>query len=102
MSTPVGRLRVIGWVEGISLLVILFIGMPLRYGMNMPQVVKTVGPIHGVLWIVYLIALVLAWRSERWKIDVPFFGFVASVLPFGPFVFERWLDRQNLADATPR
>lgn len=81
------------------MLVLVFIAMPMKYMMGVQTAVKTVGPIHGVLWIAYLIALALAWRAERWKIDVPFFGFVASVLPFGPFVFERWLDRQAVADA---
>jgi integral membrane protein len=99
LSTPVGRLRVIGWVEGISFLVLLLIAMPLKYAMHVEGAVKAVGPVHGALWIAYLIALVLAWRAERWKIDIAFFGFVASVIPFGPFLFDRWLEKQATADA---
>lgn len=98
LSTPVGRLRVIGWVEGISYLVLLFIAVPMKRMMGVEHAVQIVGPIHGFLWIAYLIALGLAWRAERWKIDVPFFGFVASVLPFGPFVFDRWLEKQTPAE----
>lgn len=99
LSTPVGRLRGIGRIEAISFLVLLLIAMPLKYAMHVEGAVKAVGPVHGALWILYLVALVMAWRAERWKIDVPFFGLVASVFPFGPFIFDRWLDKQATAEA---
>ena len=47
-------------VEGISYLILLFVAMPLKYFFNIPEAVKYFGWIHGVLFLVFLVFLVLA------------------------------------------
>jgi integral membrane protein len=54
-----------------------------------------VGWIHGILWVAYLLSAARAGYAERWPKRHYFFAFVASVLPFGPFVFDRWLRREE-------
>ena len=95
LRTPLDRLRVIGWIEGTSFLVLLLIAMPLKYAANMPSAVKVVGTAHGFLWVLYLLLLALAWQAERWPIKVPILGFIASVIPMGPVFFDRWLSRET-------
>ena len=53
-KTPAGRQRIIGTAEALSLLILLFIAMPLKYMMDMPQMVRVVGMVHGVLFILYV------------------------------------------------
>ncbi len=88
MQTNTDRLRIIGVIEAISFLVLVLIAMPLKYLAGRPESVKVVGGIHGGLWILYLLALLIAWREQRWSFGVFVLGVIASVLPFGPFVFD--------------
>lgn len=89
------RFRVISLIEGISMLVLLFIAMPLKYGFDMPLMVKYVGWIHGVLFMVYVVILLPTSRRLGWSFSKTFMGLVASVLPFGPFLFDRKLKNEE-------
>jgi integral membrane protein len=95
LNTPLGRLRVIGYCEGVSFLVLLGIAMPLKYAAGMPEAVLITGWIHGVLFIAYVIAAVQAASANRWPHGRLALAFAAAVLPFGPFVFDWWLRRVN-------
>jgi len=46
--------RMIALAEGVSFLTLLFIAMPMKYFMGMPEVVRVVGSIHGVLFVLYV------------------------------------------------
>lgn len=96
LASPLGRLRVIGVVEGASFLLLLGIAMPLKYAYGMPQYVTVVGATHGALWIAYLIALVDVRFARNWDIRRVSIAFVASILPFGPFLLEPRLRREQL------
>lgn len=54
------RLRLIGFAEGISTLVLFGIAMPLKYLADLPLAVKIVGSIHGILFIALILAFVYA------------------------------------------
>ena len=98
MSTDMPRtFRIIGFAEGTSFLVLLGIAMPLKYAANIPDVVLVVGWLHGLLWMLYLLAAIWAAVACKWTYGTLFWAGVASVLPFGPFVFERWLRRRSVA-----
>lgn len=85
------KFRIVGYLEGLSLLILLFIAMPLKYKMGMPQAVKVVGWVHGLLFMGY-IGLLAGMRAEHgWSMKKTMWGFVAAVLPFGTFVFDRSL-----------
>ena len=82
------RLRVTGLLEGASFLVLLFIAMPLKYLADQPLAVRYVGLAHGVLFLLYLAALVPAALDHRWGWKTTALGVLASLLPGGPFVFD--------------
>lgn len=92
-----GKLRLVGHIEGGSLLLLLLVAMPLKYLANQPDAVRIVGTAHGVLWIVYLAVLALAWKAEKWPFTTALLGGIASVLPFGPWVFDHYLNRTSQA-----
>ena len=91
MRTVLGRVRVVGYIEGLSFLLLLFIAMPLKYVWGMPELVKYVGQAHGLLWVLYILLLLHAWGDK--KLTAKWFagGCIASVMPFGPFIFDRKL-----------
>ena len=83
----------IGRLEGASLLALLGIAMPLKYLAHIPAATAWTGWIHGFLFLVFLVALVSARRTEGWPPSRLVWGFLASVLPFGTFVLERRIRR---------
>ena len=95
MNTPLKRLHIIGLLEGFSSLVLFFIAMPLKYFMDMPLAVKYTGWAHGVLFVLYIVALLHAAFVYRWSLVKIALGFVASVVPFGPFVYDAWVVKKE-------
>ncbi len=79
-------LRILGMVEGISFLVILFVTMPLKYIWLMKEPNQIVGMAHGVLFIGYCILVVIVGFRFKWKLLTIFWALVASIIPFGTFV----------------
>lgn len=84
-------LRIVGLLEGISFLLLLFIAMPMKYLMGNPILVKYVGMGHGVLFIAFLVVLFVVCEKQKWSLSVFLMGLIASILPFGPFIFDRKL-----------
>ncbi|ARK32838.1 DUF3817 domain-containing protein [Halalkalibacter krulwichiae] len=83
--------RVIGLLEGISFLLLLGIAMPLKYMLDMPLMVTYVGAAHGALFVLYIGAVVHMKISENWSYKKSFLACVASIMPFGPFIFDKKL-----------
>lgn len=86
---PVRRLRVLAFWEGLSLLVLLFIAMPLKYLAGQPMAVKIVGMLHGLLFVGVVLLLLVTMIQARWPIGRGALVFVSALLPFGAFVIDR-------------
>jgi integral membrane protein len=87
----VKNLRIIGNIEGISYILLLFIAMPLKYFAGMPMAVRFMGSIHGFLFVLFIIALILATRAKKWPYEKAAFAFLMSIIPFGTFYLDRKL-----------
>ena len=94
MRTPVGRLRAIALVEGVSYLLLLGIAMPLKYFAGFPEAVKVVGWAHGLLFVLYLMAVAEVTVARRWRFVRILGAFVAALVPFGTFVLDARLRRE--------
>jgi integral membrane protein len=81
-------LRRVSLTEAVSYLVLLGIGMPLKYAFGMPMTVKVTGMLHGVLFLVLTWLLIRAYFEHRWPIGRLLLVFAAAFLPLVPF----WLD----------
>jgi integral membrane protein len=88
MNTPLKSLRLIGFVEGISFIVLLVIAMPLKYLFDMPLAVSIVGALHGALFVLYIAAIIYVMITVKWSLLKAFLAALASVIPFGPFLFD--------------
>ena len=89
--TPLGWLRLIGFYEAISFIVLVFIAMPVKYGMGQPIGVKIFGPIHGWLFVSYCLAIAVARFKAGLSWGWSFGCFFAALLPFGPFLIDKRL-----------
>ena len=90
----IARLRLAGFVEGVSFLILLGVAMPLKYFANLPMAVKIAGWTHGILFILFCLALWKAKRSAGWPYGETGLLLLAALLPFGPFVVDKRLKRQ--------
>jgi integral membrane protein len=100
--TPIRRLRIIGFIEGVSYLVLLFIAMPMKYLADMPLAVTYTGWVHGLLFILYVAALAHVMLVHRWSLWQGTRGFVAALVPFGTFVLDReWREQELELAAEP-
>jgi len=89
------NLRIIGIAEGISFLVLLGIAMPLKYYFGFPLAVKYTGWAHGLLFILFIIAVFLAIRPMRWNFFSVLIALASSLVPFGTFVLDKQLRRRE-------
>ena len=97
-STALGRLRIIGLVEGISAVLLFCVAMPWKYLIDEPTgkpVVTAVGTAHGLLWTLYIAAVLNARFVRRWGIGRAFLAALVSIPPFGTFIFDRSLKREQ-------
>lgn len=90
LKTELGRLRLIAFLEGTSLLLILFVTMPLKYIFEYPQANMVVGMFHGVLFLLYILAIIRAKIEFEWSWKNFLIAGVCSVIPFGTF----WADKK--------
>lgn len=98
LRTSIGRLRIIAFVEGVSYLVLLGVAMPLKYLAGMPGPVKAVGWAHGVLFVLYLLAVAEVYFKRRWTFMQVGWALVAAFVPFGTFVLDARLRREERAE----
>ncbi len=90
LTTNVGRLRLIGLLEGISLLVLLGVAVPLKYAYADPSLVKAIGPAHGLLFLLFILNTLQVGVEQRWKFaQTTWKVLLACVVPFGTFYIDR-------------
>ena len=97
MTDLLQTFRRIAWLEGVSFLLLLGIAMPLKYLAGMPMAVRVVGLAHGVLFIAYALLTALLFIRGQWTMGRASGAMLASVLPFGTFVFDARLRREQAA-----
>lgn len=91
------RFKVMAVVVGVGLL-LLCVGIVLRYGFGHPTLSKTWSPIHGFLYILYLVTVADLGTRLRWSVGRMIGVALAGVVPFLSFVAERRVERQVRAD----
>lgn len=84
-----GRLRLLGMVEGVSMLLLVFVAMPLKYIAGQPEMVRLVGSIHGGLFILLVLYALYVGFEKGWSFrKVTFWVLLGSIFPFGPFIVD--------------
>lgn len=85
-SSSVGRLRLYAFLEGVSLLVLVFIAMPVKYLLKDPSWVQVIGPIHGALFVLFVFGAISVGVEQKWKfMKTTWIVLLSSFIPFGTF-----------------
>ncbi|MDP9496620.1 MAG: DUF3817 domain-containing protein [Actinomycetota bacterium] len=93
MSDPLLRYRVLANIVGVVLIVLVFVAVPLRYLAGIPEVSKTVSPVHGVMYMLLVLSVISLGRSRGWPISRMVLVALAGTVPVLSFVVERRVTR---------
>jgi integral membrane protein len=85
---PIYLLRITGIFDGISLLVLLGIAMPLKYIWGIEKAVTIVGSIHGGIFSLYALAILYAAIRVQWNLIWSAAALTAAFIPFGNFLLD--------------
>ena len=89
VKTKIGRLRIIGFLEGVSLLVLVFIAVPLKYYFSYPNLSKQLGPFHGAIFLLFLFNILSVGVEQNWKFKTTTWKLIiACFIPFGTFYID--------------
>ena len=94
-SSSILFLRFISIIEGLSYIYLLYHSVYSKRILGIEDAIKTPGMIHGVLFTIFGIALLVAMISNQWKLKIPALIFLASLIPFAPIWVELWLKKQQ-------
>lgn len=99
VSTPASRFRLVAVLEAISwgglLIAMLFKWVIGANPTDLQLGVQIMGPIHGAVFIAYVLITLLVVRPLSWSTKTLVLALVASVPPFGSIIFERWAARRG-------
>lgn len=87
-------LRYVSVLEGASLLLLLFIGVPLKHWGHMPLAVTVLGPAHGLIFISYLFVLWETALENEWKAREICALVGLALVPFGSLATTIWVRRK--------
>lgn len=90
-NSTIGQFRIMGFIEGTSLLILLFIAMPLKYAAGIPEAVRIVGSLHGFCFILYLCAIAYTTFKIRWSLKWIASSVLVAFIPFGNIILDRFL-----------
>lgn len=94
MSGALLRYRVLAYLVGVLLVLLVCVGVPLRYLAGIPEVSRTVSPVHGFVFVVYLVALADLARHAGWGLKRVLLLALSGVVPFLSFFAERGVTRE--------
>lgn len=83
------RLRRLAFAEGASLLVLIGVAMPLKYAAGLPAAVRVAGLVHGLLFVLYVVAVLEALGTRRLSGRAAALSIAAAVVPGGTFALAR-------------
>ena len=72
----------------------LFVSMPLKYGMGIEEPNKVIGMAHGLLFMLYVLAVIQNKITRDWSYKTMFIALAVSIIPFGTF----WADKKLFKD----
>ena len=77
--------RIIAFLEGVSYILLMAVGLYFKYQLGDPTYVKLLGMPHGILFVSYILFVFLIKENENWGIKDLGIVLLASILPLGTF-----------------
>ncbi len=88
-KSNIGRLRIIAILEGISLLILVFVSVPLKHFYGITELSGILGPIHGMLFLLFVFNTLSAGIEYKWRFShTTWKVLIACIIPFGTFYID--------------
>lgn len=84
--------KIVALLEGVSFIIMMLIGMPLKYMGGNDIIIKYLGMPHGLLFVGYVILAFLLQSQMKWSTKDMAIIVICSLIPFGTF----WMDKKYL------
>ncbi|HLP52597.1 MAG TPA: DUF3817 domain-containing protein [Chitinophagales bacterium] len=89
LKTKLGWLRILGFLEGLTLLILVFVAVPMKYYWGNPSLVKSLGPIHGAIFILFVLNTFSVAVEQKWEFKTTTWKLLlACFIPFGTFYID--------------
>ena len=99
MNAALKRYRIISYIVGTFLIVLVFIAVPLRYIWGIEELSLTISPIHGLGYMIYLVIGFHLAQQAGWRFWPHTVGLLlGGTVPIGSFFVERWARRRILSE----
>jgi integral membrane protein len=79
------KFRLVAMIEAVTYLILLAL-VVVKRGFDGPDLVRVMGPIHGIAFLVYFFLTLAVREEQRWSVGQTILVLVASALPFGALV----------------
>ena len=94
MDGALVRYRVMTFIVGSALIILVFVGVPLQLWAHVDVVAKVEGTIHGYLYLVYLFAAADVARRAHWRLGRILAVVLSGFVPFLAFIVEHRVYQQ--------
>ena len=89
LDSNIGRLRLLALLEGLSLLVLVFVSVPLKHLFGISELSTVLGPIHGILFLLFVFNTISVGTEYDWKFkQTTWKVLLACLVPFGTFYID--------------
>ena len=100
MTESLRRLRLLAFLEGVSLILLVGVAVPLKHVFDIPLVVRVVGPLHGLAFLAYVVSVVDALGTRSLRGRQAGLALLAAMIPGGSFLFARSIRRPASDEAS--
>ena len=88
------KLRVASLLEACSLILLIFVAVPLKHLAGQPEATRLMGPVHGLAFLFYMYVVVETVSGGEWtRREITRLVLVAFI-PFGGLTNLSWLERR--------
>ncbi len=99
MQAAVLRYRVMAYITGVLIMVVVFAGIPLQVWGHNTIISNQVATVHGFLYLVYVVFAYLLAARLRMRPRPTVLLLLAGTIPVLTFVVERWMTRRYIDPA---
>jgi integral membrane protein len=99
MHAAVLRYRVMAFITGCLIIIVVFAGIPLQIWGHNTVIVNQVGTVHGVLYMVYIVFAFMLASKLHMKPKPTVLLLLAGTVPVMTFIVERWMTRRYINPA---
>jgi len=94
VNAALTRYRVMAYVTGVSLIILVFVMIPLHYVGDQPRPSEIFSPFHGLMFMLYVVTVFDLFIRAKWNLGRMVWVMIAGCIPFVSFVVERGITKQ--------